>query len=95
MFDRNGFIITAGPGAWVLWESLDTMIAQVDALTGNVTATSNGQARIVAHSFTGVQDTVVVIVDAPPVDPRLLADAASDSHWQSSGIVAIEFRRKF
>jgi trimeric autotransporter adhesin len=75
MYDRNGFVITAGPGAWVLWESLDTMIASVDMLTGNVTASTNGTARIVAHSFTGTQDTVVVVVDAPPTAPRLISSS--------------------
>ena len=80
MYDRNGFVITPGSGAWVAWESLDTMVAQVDMLTGNVTASANGTARIVAHSFTGTQDTVVVVVDAPPPAPLVTSDA-SQSDW--------------
>ena len=72
MLDRNGFPIVGG---WLLWESLDTGIAQV-AMDGSVTAVANGQARIVAISFSGVTDTVLVIVDAPPVTPMLTEPTA-------------------
>lgn len=62
-FDRNGFPITEG--GWVLFESLESQIASVDMLSGLVVAHQNGTARIVAMSFTGVHDTVVVVVNAP------------------------------
>ena len=98
MYDRNGFVITPGSGAWVAWESLDTMIAQVDMMTGNVTASANGTARIVAHSFTGTQDTVVVVVDAPPPDaPRLVVtDLSPSPTWTASypSVHALHVRRE-
>ena len=77
MYDRNGYPIEGG---WLLWESLDTEIAQV-TLEGGVVALANGHARIVAISFSGVQDTVLVIVDAlsandGPDAPRMIANSS-------------------
>ena len=85
MLDRNGFPIEGG---WLLWESLDPGIATVD-MDGSVVALANGEARVVAISFSGVQDTVRVIVSAPPADaedgePRLVAGASdSGTPWAS------------
>ena len=82
MLDRNGFPIEGG---WLLWESLDTSIAQVN-VNGEVLALANGQARIVAISFSGVTDTVLVTVAAPPEEgfdaPRLVSEASGAS-WDS------------
>ena len=76
MYDRNGYPVDGG---WLLWEPLDTDVAQV-AMDGSVVALANGQARIVAISFSGVQDTVLVVVDAAEAHTaRLVADAA----WES------------
>jgi uncharacterized protein YjdB len=73
MNDRNGFAINGG---WLLWEALDPGIVSV-AMDGGVVAHANGVARVVAISFSGIQDTVVVVVDAAPAEgtSRLTADA--------------------
>jgi hypothetical protein len=62
MNDRNGFAINGG---WLLWESLDPGIVTV-SMEGDVVALANGTARVVAHSFSGVTDTVHVVVNATP-----------------------------
>lgn len=73
MFDRNGYVIDGG---WLIFESLESQTASV-SIDGHVVAHQNGQARIVAISFSGVHDTVLVIVNAPaelpePVDFSLV-----------------------
>jgi uncharacterized protein YjdB len=78
MFDRNGYVIEGG---WLLFESLESQTASV-SIDGHVVAHQNGQARIVAISFSGVHDTVLVIVNAPPPSPEpgefLLAQGRDD-----------------
>jgi hypothetical protein len=66
MYDRNGYVIEGG---WLLFESLESQIASV-SIEGHVSAHQNGEARIVAISFSGVHDTVLVIVNAPPPSPE-------------------------
>src|SRR5687768_4786430 len=83
MYDRNGFPINGG---WLLWESLDSQVASVGTFDGSIVALQNGQARIVAISFSGVQDTVLVTVAVPPREgsdaPDMLS-AASGPTWDS------------
>jgi hypothetical protein len=59
-------------------------------LTGNVTATTNGTARIVAHSFTGTQDTVVVVVDAPPTAPRSISSSLDAESTRDSLVPSVK-----
>ena len=64
MNDRNGFSIEGG---WLLWEVLDPGPVTV-SMNGEVIANGNGHARVVAISFSGVTDTVHVVVNAPPAE---------------------------
>ena len=83
MYDRNGFPITNG---WLMWESLESQIVSVGTFDGSIVAHQNGQARIVAISFSGVQDTVLVTVAVPPEEasdaPYMLSDASGPT-WNS------------
>lgn len=96
MNDRNGYPIEGG---WLLWESLDPGIVTV-AMDGGVVAMANGVARVVAISFSGIHDTVVVVVDAPPAEsaPRLIAGSSAPlAPWDlpstGPGLVARHVRR--
>jgi uncharacterized protein YjdB len=79
MNDRNGFSIDSG--GWLLWEVLDPGPVTV-GIDGSVVAVANGTARVVAISFSGVTDTVHVVVDAPSGEesPRLVANPHSAGH---------------
>ena len=78
MYDRNGYPITEG---WIIWESLDPSVATV-TMDGGVAALADGQARLVAISFSGVSDTVLVTVATQSAEgaiewPRLVSDASA------------------
>jgi len=88
MNDRNGYSIEGG---WLLWEVLDPGPVTV-TMAGEVAASGNGQARVVAISFSGVTDTVLVIVNAPPPEPMLSGSSDSGDAWEAggySGFVAV------
>ena len=95
MNDRNGFSIDSG--GWLLWEVLDPGAVTV-AMDGSVIAVANGTARVVAISFSGVTDTVYVVVNAPPDSepnaPRLVAatHAAARTALGSRFVARIEER---
>ena len=54
-------------------------------MDGSVAALSNGQARIVAISFSGVTDTVLVVVDAPAADGGVVPRLIDASHPGAPG----------
>ena len=88
MYDRNGYPVDGG---WLLWESLDPGTVSV-SMDGFVVAHANGTARVVAISFSGVTDTVHVVVNAPPAteEPRItLARPASQPLDLSGDHVAV------
>ena len=71
MNDRNGFSIDSG--GWMLWEVQGAGGVVTVGLDGSVVALANGEAQVVAISFSGVTDTVVVVVNAPPTALSLAA----------------------
>ena len=71
MNDRNGFSIDSG--GWMLWEVQGTDGVVTVGMDGSVVALKNGEARVVAISFSGVTDTVVVVVNAPEPSARMMA----------------------
>jgi uncharacterized protein YjdB len=85
MYDRNGYPINGG---WLMWESLESQIVSVGTFDGAIVAHQNGQARIVAISFSGVQDTVLVTVAVPPPEEGfMISDASRGATWDS--VVAV------
>ena len=87
MNDRNGFSIDSG--GWLLWEVLDPGPVSV-GMDGSVVATGNGTARVVAISFSGVTDTVHVVVNAPEdAAPRVVGTATLAGNWSQSRIMPI------
>ena len=88
MNDRNGYSIEGG---WLLWEVLDPGPVTV-TMAGEVIATGNGHARVVAISFSGVTDTVHVIVNAPPPEAAVSDGSDPGDAWEPqrySGFLAV------
>jgi uncharacterized protein YjdB len=90
MYDRNGYPIVGG---WVMYESLESQVASV-SMEGYVVAHQNGVARIVAISFSGIHDTVVVVVNAPPAEPPFDEHSWSSRHidWMPNALRVPEKR---
>ena len=84
MNDRNGYSIEGG---WLLWEVLDPGPVTV-SMAGEVVANGNGQARVVAISFSGVTDTVLVIVNAPPPEAAVTDSSDPEDSWDSQRVAA-------
>ena len=83
MNDRNGYVIEGG---WLLWEVLDPGPVTV-TMDGGVVAHGNGTARVVAISFSGITDTVHVVVNAPPAEePELVHAITRDSPEGGDGV---------
>ena len=88
MYDRNGYPINGG---WLMWESLESQIVSVGTFDGTIVAHQNGQARIVAISFSGVQDTVRVTVAVPPPEEGFTMSSGGAT-WDSVFAVLPERR---
>ena len=93
MNDRNGFSIDSG--GWTLWEVQGTGGVVTVGMDGSVVALANGEAKVVAFSFSGVTDTVVVVVNAPaPSASMMVTERGRPATSSRSGQLAALFVRR-